>query len=248
MSRRSRLIVLRSFAVAAGLVLAAACTDEEVGVQDGPHLLAASFNEDFRIGDDPSERPFTRISSMAFAPNGHLVVIDRDAFTVVVLDRDGREVLEWGGQGEGPGEFENEPEIVTVSAEGNVAVSSFRRVDVFTPNGILIGPHLLDNFSVDAIMFDRDGYVVAEVSAGSALFSNEPAQNHLMRLRDREILRSFPQPGAGNGIRFFFPYTITAALEHDRIAAGVNNRYEIDVLDSSDGQVLGHITRPVTGP
>ena len=167
---------------------------------------------------------------------------------MVVLDRDGSEVIEWGGEGEGPGEFENEPEEVAVSAEGNVAVSSFRRVDVFTPDGILIGPHLLDDLSVGAVMFDRDGYVVAEVSSGGggALFSNEPSQDQIMRLRDREVLRSFPQVEAGSSFRFFFPSTVTAALGYNRIATATNDRYEIDVLDSSSGRLLGQITRPVT--
>ena len=231
--------------VVAGLGLAATCTDERVGAPSGPHLLAASFNEQFWIGDDPAERAFARVVSMAFAPNGHLVVADRDAFAILVLDRDGREVLEWGGEGEGPGEFEANPVQVAVSEEGTVAVRSFRRVDVFTLEGILIGSHLLGNLNVDEIAFDDNGQILAEVGTNEELFSELEAQEYLMRLRDREVLWSFPPIPPQPDLAFFFPGTLTAGLDDARIATAMDDRYDIDIHNTLTGQVVGRITRNI---
>lgn len=114
-------------------------------------------------GDLPVERHFARIASMGFAPNGHLVVADRDEFAVVVFDRDGREVLAWGGEGEGPGEFETEPEQVAVSREGTVAVCRYRQVDVFTSTGKLLASHPTDH-PVDEIAFAAAGDVLGLVA------------------------------------------------------------------------------------
>ena len=47
------------------------------GELDGPRRLAAEFAEEFHVGDERSERQFVRVTSMAFGPNGQLVVTDR---------------------------------------------------------------------------------------------------------------------------------------------------------------------------
>ncbi len=229
----------------AGVVLIVACADaptEEVGEA---RRLSVEFTEGFWIGDDPAERPFARIGSMAFGPDGRLVVVDRDEFAVVVFDRDGREVLAWGGEGEGPGEFETEPYHVAVSGEGNVAVSSFRRVDVFTPEGVLIGQHVVEDYSVDDLVFDRDGYVVAGVTSGRALLSEEEINTKLMRIRDLETLWSFPTMPPQPDIAFFTPGTFTAGLDHARFATAMDDRYEIDIRDPSTGGVVGRVTRNI---
>lgn len=227
----------------AGIVLIMACADSPTGDVSDARRLSAEFTEEFQIGDDPSERQFVRISSMAFAPDGHLVVVDRDDFAVVVLDRDGREALAWGGEGEGPGEFETEPNNLAVSDEGNVAVSSFRRVDVFTPDGAPVGQHLLDDLSVDEVAFDQNGDVVAGVTSGGGLFSREESHTHLMRLRDRDTLWSFapipPQPN----LAFFLAGTLIARLDDARVATAMDDRYEIDIRDGSTGRVVGRVTR-----
>ncbi len=250
MSDRSDLIVTRSIMVAASLVLAATCTDEQVGVQAGPHLLAATFSEEFHIGDNPDERPFAHVVSMAFTANGHLVVVDRDNFNVVVFDDEGREVLEWGGQGEGPGEFETEPAEVAVSEDGSVAVSSFRRVTVFTAEGTIVGSHLSGDLFGGKVAFDGNGHVVAESAAGGELFAGREteSQSHLVRLRDNETIWSGRTVDAGSGIAFFIPRPIVAQLRDGRIAATMSDRYEIDILDGSSGTVLGRLVRPSAMP
>lgn len=237
----------------AGVSLALAgtgCADEPAGELDGPRLLAAEFTEEFHVGDERSERQFVRVTSMAFAPNGHLVVTDRDAFAVMVFDEGGREVAAWGGEGDGPGEFANEPNNVAVFHELRVAVRSFRRVDVFTLGGELIGSHLLDTLTARTLAFSREGDVVARVEAPSLALlpfsSGEATATHIMRLRDRRVLWSSRPLQPVPLLRFWSPHIQLAGIGDGRIAVGMSDQYHMDVLDASDGTTLGRISRAVS--
>lgn len=242
----------RNMAIA-GVLLALAgtgCTDEPPGELDGARQLEAEFAEEFHVGDERSERQFVRVTSMAFAPNGQLVVTDRDAFAVVVLDEGGREVAAWGGEGDGPGEFATEPNDVAVSHESRVAVRSFRRVDVFTLDGELIGSHLLDTLTATTLAFSREGDVVARVEAPSLAqllsSSGEATAAHVMRLLDRQVLWSSRPLQPAGLLRFWSPHVQLAGIGDGRIAVGVSDRYHMDVLDASDGTTLGRISREVS--
>ncbi len=228
----------------------AACADEPPGELDGPRRLAVEFAEEFHVGDERSERQFTRVTSMAVAPNGQLVVTDRDAFAVMVFDEGGSEVATWGGEGHGPGEFATEPNDVAVSHESRVAVRSFRRVDVFTLDGELIGSHLLDTLTATTLAFSREGDVVARVEAPSLALllssSGEATAAHVMRLRDRQVLWSSRPLQPAGLLRFWSPHVQLAGIGDGRIAVGVSDRYDMDVLDASDGTTLGRISRAVS--
>ncbi len=173
---RSKRTAITWLAVPALLI---ACADEPAVELDGPHQLPVEFTEEFHIGDQPSERLFVDITSMAFDPDGRLVVLDRDEFAVTMFDVDGTEVARWGNKGEGPGEFENPPSALAVSDDARVAVRSFRRVDVLTLAGELLGSHLLDTLNVREIAFDGGGRVVAWAAAPE---TRDGRREHIVRL------------------------------------------------------------------
>ena len=164
---------------------------------------------------------------------------------MVVFDRDGREVLAWGGEGEGSGEFETEPEQVAVSREGTVAVRRYRQVDVFTSAGDLLGSHSTDH-PVDEIAFAADGDVLGLVAVDASFFSEDERQNRLVRLRDDEMLWSSPMLPPSPPMSFFQPRTVAGGLDDATVAVGINDLYRIDVLDTSSGRALGRIARNVT--
>ena len=83
----------------AALALAAPCVDEGTGDTDAPRLLAFGFTEELHVGDDPSERQFADITSMAFSPSGELAVLDSREYAVSVFDLGGGEIAQWGNQG-----------------------------------------------------------------------------------------------------------------------------------------------------
>lgn len=235
----------------AGIALAASCADEGAGEPDDPHLLVAGFTEEFHIGDDPAERPFADIFAMDFSPSGELAVLDRAEFAVSVFDRDGREIARWGNQGEGPGEFSNDPNDLAVSSNGIVAVSTQTRVDLFTLDGTVVDTRNLGGGWVMNLMFDGTGTLVLRWRPMESLRAlDEPGSEQIMRLEDGEVLWTSPQLNAVTALRLWDPWVVQAGIGTGRIVVGMSNSYEMAVLAVSDGSVLGGIGRsvPVRGP
>ena len=220
-----------------------ACADEPAVELDGPRRLSVEFTEEFHVGDQPSERLFVGITSMAFDPDGRLVVLDRDEFAVTIFDVDGTEVDRWGNRGEGPGEFENPPWALAISDDSRLAVQSFRRVDVLTLKGEPIGSHLLDTLNLREIAFDGRGKVVGWVVAPE---TREGRREHIMRLSDREVLWSAPPLPPRVDFEIAPRHLEFAALGNGRIAAGLSDEYNLAVLDASTSREMGRITRDVS--
>ena len=232
-----------STAVVTIAALSASCAmDEQTRDAAPPHLLSATFSDEFHTGDQPTERMFAYIAAMAFAPDGHLIVLDRDEFAVTVFDIDGAEVGRWGGEGEGPGEFANQPSELAVSHDGRVAVQSFRRLDVLTSEGESVGSHLVDTLNVREIAFDGRGDVVGRVVAPE---TRDHRREHIMRLTDRELLWSAPPLPPRVDFEISTPHLELVSLGHGRIAAGMSDAYDLAVLDANTGRKLGSITRDV---
>ncbi len=203
-------------------------------------LIASVFSDAFWIGDGASEYQFADISAMAFTPNGHLIVLDEHH--AIVIDSSGQQVARWGGQGEGPGEFETSPSHLAVSGEATVAVQSFRQVDVLTLDGALIGTHLLDSLDVSEIAFDGQGQVMARVIPAAGTTRHE----HIMRLAGREVLWSSPALAPRADFSVWNPHVELSGLERGRIAVGLSDRYDLAVLDAATGQERGRISRDVS--
>ena len=225
------------------VTLAVSCAlDEQAGGEAPPLLLAASFTDEFHVGDQPSHRLFVDITSMAFAPDGRLVVLDREESAVTIFDIDGAEVARWGNQGDGPGEFREPPSELALSRDGRVAVQSFRRVDVLTLDGKPIGSHLLDTVNVREIAFDGRGDVVGRVERPEA---RDNRREHIMRLTDRELLWSAPPLPPMVDFEISPPHLEFVFLGMGRIAAGRSDEYDLTVLDANTGRKLGSINRDV---
>ncbi len=97
-------------AAAVGALLAGASSPTQA--QDRP--LTADFPEVYRVGGLDAEpwAQFTRSGPMGFDESGNLYILDRAAFQVIVVDRNGELVRTVGRQGEGPGEFQRPRDLV----------------------------------------------------------------------------------------------------------------------------------------
>ncbi|MYG80486.1 MAG: hypothetical protein F4187_01340, partial [Gemmatimonadetes bacterium] len=132
--------------------------------------LEAGFEEVFRVGgiDGDIWEQFGRIQDVAFDGAGNLYLLDIDALTVVVVDREGSFVRTIGRAGDGPGEFAS-PKWLAVLEDGRIVVSDVPRHRAFQiynsdgsfDRGVRVGNDLLA--VADRIHGGRDGVVLTGV-------------------------------------------------------------------------------------
>ena len=81
---------------------------EVIELPEADRILDASFEEVYRVGawDGEDWETFGRVKRVAFDPSGNLYILDTQAARIVVVDRDGAFVRQFGRAGGGPGEFD----------------------------------------------------------------------------------------------------------------------------------------------
>ena len=96
----------------------------------GDRLLDAEFEEVYRVGslDGEEWEIFGRLFGVGFDGSGHLYLMDDRDGRIVVVSQEGEFVREFGGIGDGPGEFAEN----TISAVGFTVLRDGRAV-VFDP-------------------------------------------------------------------------------------------------------------------
>lgn len=128
----------------------AAAAQEVIQITAEDRPLEADFEEVYRVGSLTGEdwEQFGRIYEVAFDGAGNAYLLDIDAFTVMVVDREGALVRTIGRQGDGPGEFDF-PRQLAVLEDGRVVVSDIARhraFQVFDSDGQFHrGVRVLDN-------------------------------------------------------------------------------------------------------
>jgi len=111
--RRSRLAFLPACILAAAVVSAPTAHPQELALTGRDRPIDADFEEVFRVGavDGEPWELFASIKRIAFDEHGNLYVFDDGGdslepdLRIVVFDRSGAFVREFGRAGEGPGEF-----------------------------------------------------------------------------------------------------------------------------------------------
>ena len=132
--------------------------------------LDPGFEEVFRAGGIDGEpwEQFGRIQDADFDRAGNLYLLDSDASTVVVVDREGSFVRTIGRSGDGPGEFDF-PRWLAVMGDGRIVVGDVPRHRAFQiynsdgsfDRGVRVGNDLLG--IVDRIHGGHDGVVLTGV-------------------------------------------------------------------------------------
>lgn len=132
--------------------------------------LDPGFEEVFRAGGIDGEpwEQFGRIQDADFDRAGNLYLLDSDASTVVVVDREGSFVRTIGRSGDGPGEFDF-PRWLAVMEDGRIVVGDVPRHRAFQiynsdgsfDRGVRVGNDLLA--VADRIHGGRDGVVLTGV-------------------------------------------------------------------------------------
>ncbi len=220
------------------------CTDAQKSVETAGHLIEARFTEQFRIGDDATEHQFADVTALAFTPDGELVVVDRGELEVTVFTGEGTEVVRWGREGQGPGEFVRTLGRLAVSGHATLAIDNARRVQVFTVTGEVLQSQR-QNGAIMGLAFDSDGDPVALLLSMDPARFGESMVERVIRLADGEVLwESEPLPPMSAN-QMFPKHGVLSDLGSGRIAVGMSDEYDITVLDASTGTTLHRIKRNV---
>ena len=111
---------------------------EVVRIPGEDRALEADFEEVYRIGSFDGEvwETFGDIRGVAFDADGKLYVLDRQASTITVVDREGELIRQVGGPGDGPGELRM-PAAFTVMPDGSIVVADLghRAYQIFGSDG-----------------------------------------------------------------------------------------------------------------
>jgi hypothetical protein len=145
-----------------------------------------------------------RTSPMGLASDisGNMYIVDSGNHRIQVYDGTGSYVFGWGGEGSGPGQFQNPTDIV-IGIEGNIFISDTgnKRIQVFNQVGAYISS--IGDPNVDAIKFTKpagiavDGfgflYVIDEGNGSISKFdtSGTTAAIKLSMKQDKSITAKF---------------------------------------------------------
>ena len=107
------------------------------------------------------DTPFYRPRAIALAPNGDIFVLDEGNDRIVVFDRDGSPLRQFGRAGQGPGEFQDPDAIAVVGGTVVVHQGRQRRIGVFSVEGAQLVDHVLeDNLGWGGMIGFEDALIV----------------------------------------------------------------------------------------
>ena len=268
----------RHLAALVPLTLVLACGDAgdgsangAAGTLDGPDVIVNAVTEEvFTVGSVAGDAwdAFGSVRSVHFDAQANLHIFDSQADHILVVGPDGSPIRTVGGQGEGPGEFNNVTSVI-VGRDGAYTVMGFSTIDLFEPEGEFVRRVTLDPMTtgfVSASMALPDGRLVGLV----ARFDEEPSEEegrpiHLVPLDGNEpelIYTAWELPeededefdisgsrstgmtvsmGAG---RAFEPRLRYYLLTDGRLALIDSIGYRVKLV-GLDGGVAGIIERPI---
>ena len=126
------------------LTLLVACGDSAdrlatgaVGTLEGPDvILNAVVEEVFTVGSATGDDwdTFGSVRSVHFDARANLHIFDDQAEHILVVGPEGSLIRTVGGQGEGPGEFDNITSAI-VARDGSYTVLGFSHIDLLEPDG-----------------------------------------------------------------------------------------------------------------
>ncbi|MDE2664388.1 MAG: hypothetical protein OXI39_15480 [Gemmatimonadota bacterium] len=262
------------------LALLAACGDTgdrpttgAAGTLEGPDaILNAVTEEVFTVGSATGDDwdTFGSVRSVHFDANGNLHIFDGQAEHILVVGPEGSLIRTVGGQGEGPGEFENVTTAI-VARDGSYTVLGFSHIDLLAPDGEYVRRINLDPMTtgiVIARMALPDGRLVA---GGIMRFGEEEEEEeeghpiHIFPLdgAEAELLYTAWRPpdeeedetsvsgSAETGMRVawsagraFEPFVNYDLLTDGRLALIDSIGYRVKLI-GLDGSVAGTIERPI---
>ena len=223
-------------------------------------ILDAEFEEVYRVGslDGDEWEVFSRVSAVGFGQSGNLYVMDDQGGRIVVVDREGELVRDFGRIGDGPGEFSSSSNTAftvlrngrtVVFDPGHSAFQLFGSDGEFERSVRMPGSSL---YLIRTLAPARDGENVITTSVGAfgsggSSGDPEPAFRPVYRfvltgeqaVQDT-VARAWQPAGDASGFR---PELVASALPDGGLVYTDSSAYAVKIAGPS-----GELTRVLTRP
>lgn len=189
-----------------------------------------------------------RARTLAVADNGNVVVIDRDASAVLILDDQGNEVARLTANGQGPGEFQSPVEVCWSPVDQTFAVLDYgnSRLSKWSPRGEWIADYPAPTNVLHPRFVDEDTYLVTRNAGGMAgpdllLLRVELGETDGEVLwqyqREERIDNTAADMGGEQVIRILFRWDpfLLYGTAGDLLATAYGNQSQINLLNVADG-------------
>jgi hypothetical protein len=200
----------------------------------------ARLVEELRIGalEGPDEQIFGRIAHVAADGEGGAYVFDSQVPALRHYDRNGQFTHTIGGQGSGPGEYQDAVLGLWVRRDGRILMRDPRnaRINVYAPDGTALDhwPVASGLFTSNAMTLDTAGHVYLKI------LMEQPERNRPWRIgllhldANGQLLDTIPDPPVrgepqtgGGGV--FTVAKVWTFSPHGYIIAGLNDTYAFEL-------------------
>jgi hypothetical protein len=200
------------------------------------------LEEDLSIGNEDDENCyFYKTIDIDVDSKGNIYVMDSANYRIQKFDKNGKYIMTFGRQGQGPGEFESTRRLQIIK-ENQLCVLDRRRIHVFSEGGELENSIRLEN-DCSHYSFASEGSIVCKISTiisegineeiillsrdGKQLKSYITSFFPVFRKKNMSIIGSLFNPGL-----YFCPWSKGSAIY------GHSSEYKLFFLDSSGTVVL----------
>ena len=224
--------VMASSALALGVAACSGPASAPAGTR-----LGATFTEAYRID------AFAAVSTLRFAPNDQLVVLDGMDKELVVLGPEGDERSRWRPT---PDVSAPAPTALAVSTDGRVALNSpAGRINTFTLDGEHLETYSEDGRAVFGLAFDGVEHILVDARSSSIEALMDGAARQVTRWPEGNVVwTSEPEAPATGAPRPFRAFPVFAHLGPGALAVGMTDEYDLSILNGT-GAPVGRLTRDV---
>ncbi len=189
---------------------------------------------------------FYRISDLKVDREGNLYVLDSGNGRIQVFDIDGKYLKTIGRPGQGPGELDK-PYGMYIRDNGEILVSKFRTIIIFSPDGKEIGRHSTDDTIYELNITNRSDYVFPTSAGKYRESDNIKEEIKLVSIFDSEfkLSREFGDThDFGDNEKNYWGNNINIVLdEQDNVYVCMSEVNRIDKYDL-EGDLVFRMDRP----
>jgi len=223
------------------------------------------FKEDLSIGSAEGDENYMFGESVAFNTDedGNFYVTDSDTHRILKYNSEGKYLLSFGREGQGPGEFQS-LSVTRFDKDNNLYITDLRnnRISFFDKNGKFIKQIRMSERLEEDVFINSKGFLVAKKPGMSQEGSTQKTTS-ILGLFDKKFKNlvefykdeiEMPLPTGrdvsslgkflanGLSIMAFRPQIIYTLANNDFIYFGYPDKYEINIC-SPEGKLIRKITR-----